>query len=285
MDIRYARGCDGTLIRYQAAGSGRFLVIANGLGLEHNGLALQVEHFRRSCRVLCWDYRGTHGSTPLKAGASLAMHAHARDLDCVLEAEKAEKVLFVGWSMGVPVLLEFARLFPGRIIAAAAISGPYGNMFSMAFHLPCMNSVLPQALRMARDSGRLIEPLMRLASGLPGFAKLMKLSGWVSRDCDEAVLAAMTKAVASCDMRIYFETLLEIGRFDATDFLPSIDFPLLIFAGEKDLFTPPKVAERMHAVVKGSRLVMIPGATHYGLIEKPDIVNGAIFDFFKSAGS
>ena len=40
--------------------------------------------------------------------------------------------------------------------------------------------------------------------------------------------------------------------------------------------TPPKYAEYLHQKIKGSQLVLISGAGHMVMLEKPDEVNRAI---------
>ena len=54
--------------------------------------------------------------------------------------------------------------------------------------------------------------------------------------------------------------------------LPTISIPLAIVTGDKDLMTPPATAEYIHRAVRGSRLVVIEGGTHYTPVEYPKII-------------
>jgi len=70
-----------------------------------------------------------------------------------------------------------------------------------------------------------------------------------------------------------------IDREGVYDQLGRIETPTLILVGDEDVATVPAKAERMHAAIAGSRLVVIPGAGHSASIEQPALVTKAIEDF------
>ena len=70
------------------------------------------------------------------------------------------------------------------------------------------------------------------------------------------------------------------ARTDSSSLLSSIDVPVLILVGEEDSITPVKDAERMHAAIASSRLVVVPRAAHLACFEKADEVNEAIREAF-----
>ncbi|HEY7887887.1 MAG TPA: alpha/beta hydrolase [Steroidobacteraceae bacterium] len=57
------------------------------------------------------------------------------------------------------------------------------------------------------------------------------------------------------------------------------DCPALIIAGDEDPFTTRHEAERMHALVKGSRLLWLSGTGHMPNLEQPEAFNAALADF------
>ena len=67
----------------------------------------------------------------------------------------------------------------------------------------------------------------------------------------------------------------------ARDVLPLVDVPTLIVAGELDPFTPPALAHTMHDEIRDSELVMLEGASHGAVIEKPDDVIYAVTSFLE----
>ena len=68
-------------------------------------------------------------------------------------------------------------------------------------------------------------------------------------------------------------------RPDVTPELESIDVPTLVLVGEEDKPSPPEVAESMSERIRGSRLVVLPGAGHLSSLEVPDAFNEALLSF------
>ncbi len=66
------------------------------------------------------------------------------------------------------------------------------------------------------------------------------------------------------------------------DQLGQIAAPTLIIVGDQDVATVPAKAERMHARIRGSKLVVIPGAGHTSSVEEPAAVNAALEKFLGS---
>ena len=60
-----------------------------------------------------------------------------------------------------------------------------------------------------------------------------------------------------------------------------IKAPTLLVWGANDKLSPPANADRLNAVIAGSRKVLIDKAGHYPFIEHPDQFNRAVRDFLK----
>jgi pimeloyl-ACP methyl ester carboxylesterase len=75
-----------------------------------------------------------------------------------------------------------------------------------------------------------------------------------------------------------------IERRGVAEELPEVRLPTLVIVGEEDVATVPAKAERIHALIPGSRLVRIAGAGHSSAIEQPERVNAAIAEFLESLG-
>jgi 3-oxoadipate enol-lactonase len=73
-----------------------------------------------------------------------------------------------------------------------------------------------------------------------------------------------------------------ISRAGVHDQLDRITIPTLIVVGDQDVATVPAKAERMHARIRGSRLVVIPGAGHTSTVEEPGAVNAAVEEFLRT---
>ena len=63
-----------------------------------------------------------------------------------------------------------------------------------------------------------------------------------------------------------------------------IDVPTLIVVGEKDRLTPVKYAEFFHKHIPNSKLVVIEGASHMVMLEKPEEFNRVLEEFLEELG-
>ncbi len=70
-----------------------------------------------------------------------------------------------------------------------------------------------------------------------------------------------------------------MGRPDSRPGLGAIGCPTMVLVGEGDRLTPPAEAAEMHAAIRGSRLVTIPGSGHLSSIEKPEAVATALAEW------
>ena len=76
-----------------------------------------------------------------------------------------------------------------------------------------------------------------------------------------------------------------IDRHGIYDQIDKIAFPTLIVVGDQDSATVPEKSERMHARIRGSKMVVIPGAGHSSSVEEPAAVNQALATFLSTFGN
>lgn len=75
------------------------------------------------------------------------------------------------------------------------------------------------------------------------------------------------------------------SRPDSTAAARSTKVPTLIIAGADDTLTPVSDAERMHGLIEGSELVIIPGAGHLPTMENSQLTTGVIAEFLANQAS
>jgi pimeloyl-ACP methyl ester carboxylesterase len=73
-----------------------------------------------------------------------------------------------------------------------------------------------------------------------------------------------------------------MGRPDSRPSLSQIGCPALILVGEGDQLTPPELAQEMNALIRGSRLVVVPDCGHLSTLERPEAVTRALVEFMQS---
>ena len=83
--------------------------------------------------------------------------------------------------------------------------------------------------------------------------------------------------------RVARQIKLAYGRlwesYGVTDQLGQIGTPTCIIVGDQDAATVPAKAERIHAGIPNSKLVVIRGAGHTSKVEEPVAVTAAMAEF------
>jgi len=271
---------DGTELLYQSFGEGPAIVFANGIGVRYPGVVKQLGALRPRYRVICWDYRGM-GQSIMRdpEQGDVSMPRHARDILAILEQLGVERAIFVGWSMGVQVSLEAIRLQPERVAGFVALLGTYGLPFRTAFPAPVAHGV-EQLFALLNRHPAVAQRALDLAVALPRLAFfVLSRAVFVGRDADPEIFDADVRAVAGVDKLLYTRTLLELANHDASAVLPEVRCPALIIAGERDYLTPPKVALHMASLIPDAGYRELEGATHFAMIEQPELVNAQLVEF------
>lgn len=264
---------DGTRLGYQVSGpaGSPCVVLANGLGGTHIAFRYLYEMLG-SYRTICWDYRGLYtSSAPADPRANTIAH-QVDDLIAILDAEKVDKVVIVGWSMGVQVAFETIKRRRGRVSGLYAINGTYGHAFRTVMGSRLVGQTIPMLLRLVRAQAALASSLAKRVAGSDALISAMKRVGLVSQTIDIEIFRQVAAGFQQVDWIIYSDLLARLDEHDAEDVLATIDIPVTIVTGDRDLMTPPATAEHIHRAIADSRLVVIQGGTHYTPVEYPAIL-------------
>jgi pimeloyl-ACP methyl ester carboxylesterase len=290
IDTRRLRSFDGTEIAYHvteaASPKAPWVVLANGLGGTYLAWRGQIDYLRDRYRFITWDYRGLYDSmrpSPDTA-AAYAIPNHVRDLEAILAAEQIESASFVGWSMGVQVVLEAFRGLRGRARNLVLLNGTYGRPLDTLTPVPGMGVVLPPLVDLARRAHAAATQMTRKATGQPEAVSWFKRLGLVGTALDDAVFAELVTAFGRLDMEPFFRNLKAIGDHDAEGVLGSVDVPALVITGDHDLFTPRGLAQQMARRIPDAEILVVRGGTHYTAVEYPELVSLRIERFYREHG-
>lgn len=203
-------------------------------------------------RVVAPDARG-HGGSDWD-GEDFTVGDLAADAAAIVEELALGPAHVIGLSMGGSTAIVLAATRPdlvGRLVLAdtTACYGP-GRLGSWAERAR-------KATGVSREK-QLDFQLDRWFTGdFPG------------RNPDE--VARIARIFLATDSRAHAAACRALGDLDATALLPRITAPTLVLAGEEDYATPPAMARTIAAGVPGARLRIVPGARHFGLLERPDL--------------
>lgn len=262
---------DGTRIGYQVRGDGPAVVLANGLGGTYLAFRYLYDALG-AYKTICWDYRGLYTSGAATDPRANTVVHQVEDLLAICEAEGVRDFVIAGWSMGVQVSFETYRAVPERVRGIFAINGTYGRAFRTVMGSRLVGRIIPMLLRLVKAQAALAGRATKRLAGSDALIAAMKRVGLVSETIDLEIFRAVAAGFQSIDWSIYSDLLTRLDEHDAEEVLEKITVPTTIVTGDRDLMTPPATAEHMHRKIRGSRMVVIEGGTHYTPVEYPAIL-------------
>ncbi|HUK36413.1 MAG TPA: alpha/beta hydrolase [Vicinamibacterales bacterium] len=119
-----AASVDGLTIHSTSAGAGPATIIfVHGWTCDLSSWAAQLPEFSKKYRVIALDLPG-HGASDVPKDGKFSMTLFARAVEAVRAEAGADKIVLVGHSMGAPVILQYALLYPTHAAGIVAADGP-----------------------------------------------------------------------------------------------------------------------------------------------------------------
>jgi pimeloyl-ACP methyl ester carboxylesterase len=264
--VPFARADDKVRIYYEAHGSGTPLVLAYGIGgnvemWDVNRDALAARH-----RLVLWEPRGHARSASPEDPAKYSFERWVVDLKAVLDHLGIRKAHIGGLSLGAGIATRFALRFPARVRSLVVTNS------SSAAGLPL--SVENLVMR-----ARSIE--ITLTKGMDAMAEYaMAANPNLSERLalDPGARAEFYEEYRRLSPIGYANSLRALIAMDhITDQLRRLRMPVLLIGADRDpSLEPMKV---MHRRVRGSRLVVLSPASHFGNRDQPEAWNRTVLEF------
>jgi pimeloyl-ACP methyl ester carboxylesterase len=272
---------DGTRLHYYTIGERKpALVCCDGLGCDGYVWKYIAQELSPQHEVLRWHYRG-HGTSDKPADRSrMRIQDLVEDLLAVLDANRIDKAVLLGHSLGVQVILEAHRRHPDRVEALIPICGSYGKPIDTFRDGPVMKAVFPVVSKLVNRFPETATKLWKILDSELSFQVALRTEvngDLVKREDFRPYLTH----IANVDPQLFVTLLEDAGKHDALPHLDDIDVPTLIIAGERDNFTPAWLSQVMHSRVRESELCVVPGGTHTAPIEVPELVTLRIQRFLQ----
>lgn len=233
---------------YDEEGSGEPLVLLHGGLTPNETWAAQMPELGRQFRVLAPERRG-HGHTPDVDGP-FSYDEMAGDTIGFLEAVVGGPAHLVGWSDGGIIGLIVAMRRPDLVRKLVAISANF-DMTGVP------EEFQSRFFSMQPDSEDL--------------AMLRSMYEAMSPDGPEHWPVVFAK----------FVEMASRGPQIAPSELERVAGPTLVLAGDDDLVSLEHTIE-LFGSIPDAELAIVPGASHFLAMEKPDVVNRLIVDFIQN---
>ena len=227
------------------------VLFLHGAGMDHTAWALHDRWFaHHGHNVLAPDLPG-HGRSP---GALLPTIAEMADWTAaLLDAAGAKSAKLIGHSMGSLIALETAARHPAKVSDLVLVA------------TSAAMTVGPDLLKAAEANDHAAVDMVSIwglgqAAGLGGsLAPGLWMHGGAQR------------LLERCEDGVLFNDLSACNAYqNAVAAAATIKVPATVVLGERDMMTPAKAGKALAAAIANSRTVLLRGAGHMMMAERPD---------------
>jgi pimeloyl-ACP methyl ester carboxylesterase len=235
---------NGIQVYYAVYGKGPPLILLHGGLANANYWGNQVPVFARTHQVVVMDSRG-HGRSTRDA-QPYGYDLMASDVLGLMDFLGVKRAALVGWSDGGIIGLDIALNHPERLTRLFAFGANYD----------------PSGVREDLDKSATFNRF------IAGAGKAYKRLSKTPDDYDGFV-----KAIGA---------MWESQPNWSADQLRSITVPTAIADGEHDEAIKRAHTEEMARLIPGAKLIILPGVSHFAMLQKPRLFNAAVLGFLNA---
>jgi pimeloyl-ACP methyl ester carboxylesterase len=214
--------------------------------------------------------------------ADLSVERSARDLHAVITQLELDRPILLGHSMGCQVILEYLKQYPGGARALVPMFGTFARPLDTFMDSPYSRRAFDVLYRVAGWGGKTGTRMLLPLYDSPFAFAIGKATGLVDKHYAGRVdINKYMEHLVHMDPRVFLRMVSLMADHDLTDFLPQIDVPVLVLAGERDLFTPLHRSYAMADRIPGAELLVLAEASHAAIVEHPDTINLRIERFLE----
>jgi pimeloyl-ACP methyl ester carboxylesterase len=233
------------------------VVLLHGAGFDHTSWALHSRWFaHHGFGVLAPDLpgHGRSGGAPLSTIAEMADWTAA-----LLDAADMPKARLVGHSMGSLIALETAARHPAKVTALSLI----GTAAAM--------TVGPDLLRAAEANDHAAIDMVSIW----GLGYAAELGGSLAPGL--WMHSGAERVLEQCKPGVLFSDLSACNSYqNALAAAALVSVPTTLILGERDMMTPARAGKTLAAALPNSRTVVLSGAGHMMMAERPDELLAAL---------
>jgi len=226
------------------------LIFIHGSGGNSSAWSPQYSKLHKLFNIAAVNLPG-HGKS--NGHGEQDIQAYVLRLKDILGVLKLEHPILIGHSLGAAIALGYAAHYPQDISGVVATGG--------GLTMP----VNPDILNGFTKQPDVILDLM------------CKIS--LAKENRPKFFDALRASLGQADVGVVAGDMLACSKFDLTGELNKITAPVLVICGREDKMTPPAHSEALAAGIARAKLVLIEGAGHMVMMEKPSAFNDALRDF------
>ncbi len=270
---------DGAELFYKTMGTGDPIVVLHGgPGFDHRQFLPFIWELAADHQVILYDQRGTGLSTGVVDSSTINIDTFIADIEAIRRHFKIEKMNLLGHSWGGILAQYYALQHSDRLRSLILCSTTASED---AFNEMRANYI---AQRTEADNAALNEigGSDAFNNGDPEawekFWRVWFHTYFADPDqADRMDLFFPPNTIQNCGA-VAGHVLGSIGNFQLYDQLSVITCPTLVMHGEADPM-PAVYAERLHAAIPGSELVLAPGVGHWFFVDGTEVFTDRIVGF------
>jgi pimeloyl-ACP methyl ester carboxylesterase len=247
---------DGIPLHSSSSGKGaKTVIFVHGWTCDETSWKEQVPELSKHYRVITLDLPG-HGKSGSPKDDKITMDLFARAVEAVRAEAKAEKAVLVGHSMGTPVVVQYARLYPQHVAGLVFVDGLVALGAARQGGPPP-----PQPERMRGPDGlknreAMIRGMFTPATPQPLQQHILKM---MLAPPESTAYGAM---MATFDPAIWKDDVMTM--------------PVLGIYADKSALGNPAYSKKLYPSFE---YVEIPGTGHFVMMEKPQEFNKLLMGF------
>jgi 3-oxoadipate enol-lactonase len=264
-------GLTATGLRYVQTGTGPDVLLIGGFTDVVESWQPQLEGLSDRYRLTAFDNRGFGGSAMPAADEPYTMATMAQDAVDLLDHLGIEQAHVAGFSGGGAVAQELAIRHPERVLSLV-LNGTFDHMDELQVR---QTDMWRRMLASAPDERTMLLDFFSFI-----YTPAAHESGWVDAIIEEVLEHGAEPAPDAIE-----RSLDAYRAHDSRDGLPHVGIPALVLAGEYDLICPPRMSERVVALIPGAQYEVLPKAGHQQFQEEPEVWNARVDAFWQSVVS
>lgn len=187
-----------------------------------------------------------------------SIEKYAESLAVWMEQVGIEKAVLAGHSMGGAIAQTMATKYADKVRALILIST--GAKLAV-------NPYLLEVLSTPSTTPAAIDMILKWS--------------W-SPETSGKVIEKVREQMLNTRSAVLYGDFLACSKFDLTGNLCEIKVPTLVIAGDNDKMTPIDVNRQLESSIKNAQMQVIPNSGHMVMLEKPEAVGDAAFNFLRS---
>lgn len=264
---------DGVHIMYEITSkSPYYLIFVHGAGGNLTAWKSERRYFEnKGFSTIALDIRGHGLSERPLLYSDYKIENFAKDINAIVNAEKIKKFVIVGHCFGGMITITYNRLFPKKANGYVLIDTTFKA---------------PQQLKVFKHHPFLIHVINQIFENEELRTKhFSQLDYKKYKGTGDFYIPRLFQDIIHTSFKSWFFSYEIISGYNGISSLKSMNKPVLILEGLKDEIFKPEIANKIHNLVKSSKIEYIPNANHVLVMNNVIPVEHAIYKYLNVMSS